>query len=88
MTEYRNDFGPVEIICQNPISDRFLLVRMDDVAAYLTGLPQVYVVFADTLRRGGDDQPHRIDVRELEVLSHEEMTSDDGSVSLTFEVKG
>ncbi|MGO6676418.1 hypothetical protein [Rhizobium leguminosarum] len=45
-------------------------------------------MFADTKRYRMDEQPHPLDVRELKVMSHEEMTSEDGWVSVVLEVKG
>lgn len=88
MTEYTNDYGPVDILGPGPLSERFTRVRMDDVPAYLTNQPAEYLVFADTLRYRMDGQPHPLDVRELKVLSTETMTNEDGSVSMTLEVKG
>lgn len=88
MTEYTNNHAPVEVLGPGPPSERFLPVRMDDVPAYLTNQPAEYLVFTDTKRYRMDGQPHPLDVRELKVLSTEEMVSEDGSVSVTIEVKG
>ncbi|WSG96427.1 hypothetical protein U8P76_05810 [Rhizobium johnstonii] len=88
MTEYTNDYGPVEILRPGPLSERFCRVRIDDVSAYLMNQSAEYLVFADTKRYRMDGQPHPLDVRELKVLSTEEMASEDGSVSVTLEVKG
>lgn len=87
MTEYTNEFCPVEILGPTS-SSRFLRVRMFDLAAYCLDLPQDYLVFADTLRYRMDGQPHDLDVREVNVLSHEQIEGSDDQVSVRLEVKG
>ncbi|MGX9991596.1 hypothetical protein ACS4RR_020935 [Rhizobium sp. Z1P35] len=88
MTEYTNEYGPVEILSPSPASNRHLLVRMKIHTAYLEDIPQEYVVYSTTMKWRMDGLPHPLDVRELKVLSTEEMVSGDGSVSVTIEVKG
>ncbi|CDN46844.1 hypothetical protein [Neorhizobium galegae] len=88
MTEYTNNYGPVDILGPGPLTERFTCVRMDDVPAYLTNQPAEYLVFADTLQYRRDGQPHDLDVRELKVLSHEVIEGSDETVSVTMEVKG
>lgn len=65
MTELFNDSGIVEIIGKGALTDRFVRVRMlDTLSAYLNGVPDGYLVFADTMRYRMDDQPHPLDVSE------------------------
>ncbi|MEY9198437.1 hypothetical protein ABIA16_003553 [Sinorhizobium fredii] len=87
-TNHMNAYTYVELLGPGPLSERYTRVRMDGVIAYCLNMPTDYLVFADTLRYRMDGQPHPLDVRELKVLSHEEMTSEDGSVSVVLEVKG
>ncbi|KQQ61134.1 hypothetical protein ASF69_01545 [Rhizobium sp. Leaf311] len=87
MTTYRNEHGPVEILGPGPLTDTYLRVRMDDVLAYLISLQPEYLVWADTLRFRRDDQPHPLDVREMVVVSKEEIEGSDETVSVKVQVK-
>lgn len=87
MTDYVNFFGPVEIIGNGQLTERFVRVRMDPLVAYMTVSNAEYLVFADTLRYRADGQTDPLDVRRLNVVIHEEMTGEDGEVAVTLEVK-
>ncbi|MBO9170889.1 hypothetical protein [Rhizobium sp. L245/93] len=80
MTELFNSCGIVEIIGKGALSDRFVRVRMlDTLAAYLCGVPDGYLVFADTMRYRMDDQPDALDVSEDNASGracHEQAVSD------------
>ncbi|MGO7353869.1 hypothetical protein ACCS66_03935 [Rhizobium ruizarguesonis] len=86
MTEYTNDYEPVELLGLSLTSTRFMRLRGGAWTAIQH--KKEYLVFADTLKFRMDGQPHPLDVRELRVLSTEEIVSEDGSVSVTIEVKG
>ncbi|CAN7261109.1 hypothetical protein LJR098_001085 [Rhizobium sp. LjRoot98] len=85
MTDYRNNYEPVVLLGKGSLTDRFVRVRGGVWTA--THHKQEYLVFADTLRFRQDDQPHPLDVREMVVVSHEELEGSDEQVSLTIEVK-
>lgn len=87
MTEYTNDYCPVEILGHG-LSERTTRVRMNGVTAFILDMPEVYTVFSETMRYRMDDQVDPLDVREVKVVSHEEMASEDGSVSVVVEAKG
>ncbi|TAW65423.1 hypothetical protein ELI15_14105 [Rhizobium ruizarguesonis] len=88
MTEYTNNFGPVDILPYRDV-DYFRRVQMDVVDAYLNSVdPNPYWVVASTMQYRPDGVPHDLDVREVKVLSSETMASEDGSASVTLEVKG
>lgn len=88
MTEYTNKHGPVEFLPYRDI-DYFRRVQTQDVSAYLNDVyPNPYWVIARTMQYRADGVPHDLDVREVNVLSSEEMASDNGSVSVTLEVNG
>lgn len=85
MTNYRNDYEPVELLGKGSLTDRFVRVRGGAWTA--THHKQEYIVFADTLGFRQDGQAHPLDVRPWLTVSREEMASEDDRVSVTFEVK-
>ncbi len=88
MTEYTNDIGPVEIIGPGPLSNKFIKVRGSEVIKMVLGTPFEYLVFADTMQYRADGVHDLLDVREVKVLSREELVSEEGLVSVVLEVKG
>ncbi len=87
MTEYTNEYGRVEFLPYRDV-DFFRRVQQEDVSAFLSNVhPNPYWVVASTMQYRADEVPHPLDVREVKVLSSEEMASEDGSVSVVVEVK-
>lgn len=85
MTTYRNTYEPVELLGKGSLTDGFVRVRGGAWTA--THYKQEYLVFADTLRFRMDGQDDPLDVREMVVVSHEELEGCDEQVSLSIEVK-
>ncbi|UFW65792.1 hypothetical protein RlegWSM1455_07155 [Rhizobium laguerreae] len=64
MTELFNDYGMVEIVDDDSLTDGFKRVRfLDSQLAYIECRDGGYLVFSDTMRYRMDDEPHPLDVK-------------------------
>ncbi|MBX5164785.1 hypothetical protein [Rhizobium sp. NZLR4b] len=65
MTNLYNNYGMVEIVQSQGLSDRFFKVRFMDLhLGYLHRFEEGYLVFADSMRYRMDGAPHPLDVSE------------------------
>ncbi|KQQ61133.1 hypothetical protein ASF69_01540 [Rhizobium sp. Leaf311] len=81
-----NEYGIVEIVGTGPLSDQFLIVRMESVARKLNSIPDEYMIWADTKRYRRDRQAHPLDVQVAGSLANLARICEERGWSLTVNV--